>query len=164
MIIPCISSYSSFSLTHLVPHITILTNLEYEMNAIYFAFIFQLFRASKILAFFSRNISINIIITTTWPSQTYSKRLILESSLTLSWRRPISYRNQSIDLLGKSMDWFLYDIGLCHERVNNLKKGISRSQIFFKIGVFKNIAILTEKHPCWSLFFIKLQALGLNLY
>ena len=31
--------------------------------------------------------------------------------LTLSWQRPVSYRNQSIDLLGKSMDWFLYDNG-----------------------------------------------------
>ena len=41
--------------------------------------------------------------------------------LTLSWRRPMSYRNQSIDLLRKSMDWFLYDIGLHHERVNNAK-------------------------------------------
>ena len=39
------------------------------------------------------------------------------NSLTLSWRRPISYRNQSIDLLHKSMDWFLYDIGLRLERV-----------------------------------------------
>ena len=37
--------------------------------------------------------------------------------LTFSRRRPISYRNQSIDLLCKSMDWFLYDIGLRHERV-----------------------------------------------
>ena len=37
--------------------------------------------------------------------------------LTLSWRRPISYRNQSIDLWSKSMDWFLYDISLRHERV-----------------------------------------------
>ena len=27
-------------------------------------------------------------------------------------RRPLSYRNQSIDLLCKSMDWFLYDNGL----------------------------------------------------
>ena len=31
--------------------------------------------------------------------------------LTLSWRWPLSYRNQSIDLLHKSMDWFLYDNG-----------------------------------------------------
>ena len=31
--------------------------------------------------------------------------------LTLSWRRPLSYRNKSIDLLCKSMDWFRYDNG-----------------------------------------------------
>ena len=30
---------------------------------------------------------------------------------TLSWRKPVSYRNQFIDLLHKSMDWFLYDNG-----------------------------------------------------
>ena len=39
--------------------------------------------------------------------------------LTLSWRRPLSYRNQSIDLLYKSVDWFLYDNSLRHERVNH---------------------------------------------
>ena len=39
--------------------------------------------------------------------------------LTLSWRRPLPYRNQSIDLLCKSMDWFLYDIGFRHERVKD---------------------------------------------
>ena len=38
--------------------------------------------------------------------------------LTLSWWRPLSYRNQSIDLLRKSVDWFLYDNGPRHERVN----------------------------------------------
>ena len=37
---------------------------------------------------------------------------------SLSRRRPLSYRNQSIDLQSKSMDWFLYDNGLRHERVN----------------------------------------------
>ena len=31
---------------------------------------------------------------------------------------PISYRNQAIDLLCKSMDWFLYDRDLLHEGVN----------------------------------------------
>ena len=41
-----------------------------------------------------------------------------DDSLTLSWRRPLSYRNQSIDLLGKSMGWCLYDNGFHHERVN----------------------------------------------
>ena len=38
-------------------------------------------------------------------------------TLTFSWRRPISYRSQSIDFLRKSMDWFLYDIGLRQERL-----------------------------------------------
>ena len=37
--------------------------------------------------------------------------------LTFSWRRVLSYRNQSIDLLCKSMDWFLYGNALRHERV-----------------------------------------------
>ena len=41
------------------------------------------------------------------------------SHLTLSWRGPLSYRNQSIDLQSKSMDWFLYYNGLCHERVKS---------------------------------------------
>ena len=39
-------------------------------------------------------------------------------SLTLSRRKPFSYRNQSIDLQSKSMDSFLYDNGLRLERVN----------------------------------------------
>ena len=29
--------------------------------------------------------------------------------------------------------------------------------MFFKMDVHKNFAIFTEKHPCWSLFFINLQ-------
>ena len=37
--------------------------------------------------------------------------------LTLLWRNPLSYRNQSTDLLRKSMDCFLYDTDLRHERV-----------------------------------------------
>ena len=47
-------------------------------------------------------------------------------SLTHSRRRPLSYRNQSIDLLRKSMDWFLYDNGLRLERVNE------NSNVFIK--------------------------------
>ena len=39
--------------------------------------------------------------------------------LTPSWRRPLSYRNHSIDLKSISMDWFLYDNGLRHERVKS---------------------------------------------
>ena len=44
--------------------------------------------------------------------------------LTLSWRGPLSYRNQFIDLLSKSMDWFLYDNSPRHERVKDTRKTI----------------------------------------
>ena len=37
-------------------------------------------------------------------------------SITLLWRRSLSYRNQSIDLQSKSMDLFLYDRDLRHEK------------------------------------------------
>ena len=37
--------------------------------------------------------------------------------LTLSWRRPLSYTNQSTDLLCILMDWFLYDNSLRYEIV-----------------------------------------------
>ena len=43
---------------------------------------------------------------------------LLSTPMSLSWRRPLSYRNQSIDLLDKSTDWSLYDNGPRHERVN----------------------------------------------
>ena len=46
---------------------------------------------------------------------TFSQSASLTS--TLSWRRSLSYRNQSIGLLCKSMDWFMYDLDLRHERV-----------------------------------------------
>ena len=38
-----------------------------------------------------------------------------EQILALSWRGPLSYRNQSINLQSKSMEWFLYDNGFRHE-------------------------------------------------
>ena len=46
----------------------------------------------------------------------------LEIYLTLSRRRPLSYRNQSIDLRSKSMDWFQYGNGLCLERVKGIRR------------------------------------------
>ena len=46
----------------------------------------------------------------------------LEIYLTLSRRRPLSYRNQSIDLPSKSMDWFHYGNGLCLERIKGIRR------------------------------------------
>ena len=50
---------------------------------------------------------------------TLSKESESSKPLTLLRQRPLSYRNQSIDLRSKSMDWFLYDNGLRLERVNS---------------------------------------------
>ena len=44
--------------------------------------------------------------------------MIQEDHLTLfSWRRSLSYKNQSTNLFCKSMDWFLYYREFRHERV-----------------------------------------------
>ena len=40
---------------------------------------------------------------------------LLNKTQTLSRRRSLEYRNQSIDFICKSKDWFLYDKELCHE-------------------------------------------------
>ena len=57
------------------------------------------------------------------------------------------------------MDWFCF---LLDWQLWNLHSFFfndrSRLQMFFKIGVLKNLAIFIRKHLSWSLFFIKLQA------
>ena len=66
--------------------------------------------------------------------------------LTLSWRRSISYRNQPIDFLRKSVDWFLYYIGLRHERVNHDKAGLFEDSFFWEIGgQFGSLFIFQEE-------------------
>ena len=56
--------------------------------------------------------------------------------LTLSWQRSLSYRTQSIDLLAKSVDWFLYDKSLRDERVrwnsNNRTMNLPEQKFCFK--------------------------------
>ena len=44
----------------------------------------------------------------------------VNSVLNLSWLWSLLYRNQSIDLQKKSMDWFLYERNFLHERVFSL--------------------------------------------
>ena len=48
----------------------------------------------------------------------YWHRYVVFILLTLSSRRSLSYRNQSIDFENKSMAWFLYHRDLRHERVD----------------------------------------------
>ena len=68
--------------------------------------------------------------------------LSLKCCLTLSWRRPLSYRNQSIDLLRKSMDLFQYDNGLGHKRVNFF---FSRASMLLRCCLM-HITIIILKH------------------
>ena len=42
----------------------------------------------------------------------------VREELLLLWRSSLSFRNQSLDLFCKSMDWFLYNEDLRHERGN----------------------------------------------
>ena len=56
-----------------------------------------------------------------------------------SFMTELSYRNKSINLIRKSMDWcwFLYDNGLSHERVNdNLLLSIDKKVCFEIIQLF----------------------------
>ena len=62
-----------------------------------------------------RCFNVNFNVESTWTTWRWFN---IDITLTLSRPRPISYRNQSIDLQSKSMDWFLYGIGLGRERVN----------------------------------------------
>ena len=58
--------------------------------------------------------------------------------LTLSWQRSVSYRNQSIDLQSKSIDWFLYNKDLRHKRVERVSKKlyvIHTNKTFMKLLV-----------------------------
>ena len=60
-----------------------------------------------------------------------------EYFLTLSCRKSLSYRNQSVDLQGKSMDCFLHDRDLRHERVKGIESFVRFSLSF--LSGFQNI-------------------------
>ena len=90
---------------------------------------------------------------------------LLSICLTLSWRRFLWYRNQS-------MDWLLYDWDLRHEIFkgeNRLKctvlRGVFRTQsnrstppeVFLVKGVLKICGKFTREHPCGSVISSKLR-------
>ena len=70
-------------------------------------------------------------------------KALMSDILTLLWRRSLPYRNQSIDLHCKSMNWFLYDRNLRHETVK--KRGT------FSIKEhLTNLLLLPVKSSIWS--------------
>ena len=62
-----------------------------------------------------------------------------KSFSSLSWRRPLSYRNQSIDFQSKSMDRFLYANGLRHERVKCLKHPPRETKMLRNVFMIKEL-------------------------
>ena len=80
--------------------------------------------------------------------------------LTLSWQRSLLCNSQSIDLLRKSIDWFLYDRDLRHERVKLYKtcKGhISVNMIWYPALACSYVCLLDD-------VMIDLRALNLAFY
>ena len=70
-------------------------------------------------------------------------------SLTLWWRRPLSYSiSYSYHLRSKSMDWFLYDNALCHERVNRSIQ-VTLGQNIFLFLEEKLGQVLNQKINMW---------------
>ena len=57
--------------------------------------------------------------------------------LTLSSRKSLPYRNQSIDLQSKLIDWFLYDRDLRHERVTKRERA-RIANLLFDENEFRN--------------------------
>ena len=63
----------------------------------------------------------------------YNGKVKITFLLTFSRRKSLSYRNQSIDLHSKSMDWFLYDRNLRHKRVKG--GDLKRRKLNLKVNV-----------------------------
>ena len=59
--------------------------------------------------------------------------------LTLSWRRSLSYKNRPIDLQSKSMDWFLHDMDLCHERGKHF---FLLNQFLWQLALYFSVFVL----------------------
>ena len=89
----------------------------------------------------------------------------LGTHLILPWGRPLSYRNQSIDLQSKSMDWFLYDNGIRHERVKHpvrLKKMPWNESMFWSyridycwyLKILPNLSFRSTLYICFTPWWI----------
>ena len=67
-----------------------------------------------------RSFKISVNIGLNWLVKVVSFNNMKILPLTLSWRKSLSYRNQSTDFYSKSIDWILYDRDLRHGRVKKM--------------------------------------------
>ena len=71
--------------------------------------------------------------------------------LTILWRRSLSHRSQSIDMLSKSNDWFLYGRDFHHERVK-VRLYVTTSSVSYNVCKTLRFWISLLKHSiCFSL-------------
>ena len=89
-----------------------------------------------------------------------SRDVILELIFLIFSRwRSLSYKNQSIDLLCKPMEWFLYDKEIRHEKVNDsyvmiawkpvtLLKRVSNTGVFSTPSHTFSICFLSNSSRC----------------
>ena len=66
--------------------------------------------------------------------------------LTLSWQRSLSYRNQFIDLVCKSIDWLLYYRDLYCERIKLLKHWYDTKNVYDTI---QRTFMMRHKERLW---------------
>ena len=71
---------------------------------------------------------------------------------TVNYRQSLAFERPYLSCNDHCDRWFfqIFFIVICRS---------SCTQLFFKTGAIRNLAIFTGKHLCWSLFLIKLKAL-----
>ena len=74
----------------------------------------------------------------------------------ISWQRSVSYRNQSIDLHIKSIDWFLYDRGLRYERVKSSLGALTQPKLHINI-ITESFHFSQEPFNFTIIFCVQLQ-------
>ena len=87
-------------------------------------------------------------------------------ALTLSWRKSLSYRNQSTDFLWKSINWFLYDRDLRHKIVNMwIFKSLNNvnPEFVWSYFIFKNTTYNIRNGTLLRLLTAKSTQYGTNL-
>ena len=124
--------------------------------------------------------NINLLLRFNKTRETCKNRLgawWMKSVLKLSWRKSLLCRIQSMDLQSKSMDWFLYDRNLRHERVNALLLACICGDIFLDyekiIDIYAskyhrrmlliNLLQFRKTHRFPLIWNVLLQLLGLQL-
>ena len=100
-------------------------------------------------------------------SQTAAKQIVVVDRTRISYllfhntfdcvkpfQRCNPFQDSAVPVQWCSLEWL--------SRITCCRKQKQQPEVFHKKDVLKNLAKFTGKHPCWSLFLMKLQALTRN--